>query len=72
MKKIILTNRQLDCLDSIKSYIKKYKMSPTYRDIAELMGTTPGSVYTHIVSLCAAKYIKINNKLKSRKITVIK
>ena len=66
-----LTRKQAIVLDLIDQFILDHKYSPTYREIAEMVGTTTCSAFNIVLRLQEKGYITMTNS-KQRTIRIVK
>lgn len=60
---IHLTPRQQECLTFIRSYRERYSVSPSYADIAEVLGTASrGYVHQLLRELAGVGVIKVHHR----------
>ena len=67
----MLTIKQKMVLEAIEYYINKYGYSPTIREIAELVETSPACVFEKLLILEEKGIIETSNN-KARTIVVLK
>ncbi len=65
-----ITQRQLQVLDHIKSYVAEHKYPPTMREISEHFGISVKGAYDHVKALERKGFIHLNNH-RSRTIEVL-
>lgn len=65
-----LTRKQLITLDMIRMFIREHEYSPTYKEIAEMVGTTTCSAFNIVLRLQEKGYITMTNS-KQRTIRVV-
>lgn len=70
MEKQPLTKIQEDVYAKVAGYIGDLGYSPTYQEVAEMMGTSPQQVEAHVKNIVAKGWIKYTGK-KWRKLELI-
>lgn len=58
MLRPLMTDRQRQVYQFVKSYIERFASPPTYRDVAERFGWKPNAAYEHVSALVAKGYLQ--------------
>ena len=65
-----LTRKQLMLVEAIRWFWEEYNIGPTYRELAEMLNTTPGTMFERVLKLEKMGVVKTNVG-KSRSIRVV-
>jgi repressor LexA len=67
-----LTKKQKEVLDCIEQFVGQYGYTPSYREIADVMGlSSPATVHQHIKTLCEKGVINTGDRGEARSIELV-